>query len=292
MSWQQLLVPVDAGDVARAEALLRLAGAEALMLDDAAGEPLFEPPVGTTPLWPRVLLRALFPARVDLAAVASLLGDIESIGDVRFAALADADWQEAWRQEMRPREFGARLLLTPADHEEPGGGRRHVKLHMGLAFGTGRHPTTALCLQWLDAHVARGQRVLDYGCGSGVLAIAALKLGADSAWATDVEHQALDAAAANARLNGVADALWIGTPDALPAVEADVTVANILAEPLVKSAAELAARTRPGGRIVLSGILEDQADGVVSAYAADFDAFEQVESGGWIRIAARRREPA
>lgn len=292
MPWQQLLVRLDAGDVARAEALLQLAGAEALALNDAAGQDLLEPAAGSTPLWRRVQLRALFPADTDIAAVAALLDDVDSVDELRVAALADADWEAAWRQRVEARAIGTRLLLTPPDHGAPAGDRRQVKLHMGLAFGTGEHPTTALCLAWLDAHVVPGSSVLDYGCGSGVLAIAALRLGAARAWATDFESQALDATAANARLNGVAHALWIGLPDALPAIEADVTVANILAGPLASLAGPLAARTAPGGHIVLSGILAEQADGVVSAYAADFDAFEQAESGGWVRIAARRREPA
>lgn len=292
MPWQQLLVRLDAGDVAQAEALLQLAGAEALILDDDGGEPILEPPAGSAPLWPRVLLQALFPVDVDLTAVAGLLGEIESIGDIRVASLEDADWVNTWRQKITAREIGARLLLTPADHGAPSGGRQQVRLHMGIAFGTGEHPTTALCLEWLDAHVSPGHTLLDYGCGSGVLAIAALRLGAAHAWATDTESQALEATAANARLNGVADALWIGTPDALPAIAADVTAANILAGPLAELAGELAARTRAGGHIVLSGILEEQADGVVSAYTADFNAFEQAARDGWVRIAARRRPPA
>ena len=291
MPLQQLLVRLDAGDVAHAEALLQLAGAEALILDSAGGEPVWEPAPGEAPLWGRVLLRALFADGVDLSAAASLLAGLQSAAEIRIAPLADADWMRARRHKIRPRKIGEKLLLTPAEEHAADSARRQIKLHMGLAFGTGEHPTTLLCLEWLDGHLEPGQTVLDYGWGSGVLAIAALRLGAAYAWAVDTERQALDATAANAELNAVADRLWIGAPGALEPVEADVIVANILARPLQQLAPRFAARTRYGGHIVLSGILEDQADSVVSAYTGEFEDFEHAQRAGWVRIAARRRPP-
>lgn len=289
MAWQQLLVRLDAGDVARAEALLELAGGQALALSDADDAPLVEPAPGETPLWPRVVLRALFPAGADLRSVARLLGDIESAEDVRVDTLADEQWALAWRRAIHPRDIGRRLRVTPADEKPPNGPRRQVKLHMGLAFGTGEHPTTQLCLEWLDGALTAGQTVIDYGTGSGVLAIAALRLGAAFAWATDNDNQACEAAADNARLNAVEDRIWIGAPGALPDATADVVLANIVARPLTDLAARFAAHTAAQGHVVLSGLLDTQVDEVVSAYSRDYEDFDVESRGGWARIAARRR---
>jgi ribosomal protein L11 methyltransferase len=160
---------------------------------------------------------------------------------------------------------------------------------MGLAFGTGEHATTAQCLEWLERHVANGITVLDYGCGSGILALAALALGARFAYAVDNDPQAVTAAQANAALNGAADRLFVGEPAALPAVRVDVLVANILAGPLVELAPMFAERVVPGGMLVLSGILEAQAARVAAAYTADFSDVSQAARDGWVRLAARRK---
>jgi ribosomal protein L11 methyltransferase len=159
---------------------------------------------------------------------------------------------------------------------------------MGLAFGTGEHPTTALCLDWLEQRVASGMTMLDYGCGSGILALAALKLGARLAYAVDNDGQALLATRANAVLNGVGERLFVSAPEALPDVQVDVLAANILARPLVELAPTFAQRLRPGGSLVLSGILASQAATVAEAYAAEFDDLEQTARDGWLRLSARR----
>jgi ribosomal protein L11 methyltransferase len=159
---------------------------------------------------------------------------------------------------------------------------------MGFAFGTGEHPTTALCLEWLDAHVAPGNTVLDYGCGSGILALAALALGASTAWATDTDPQALLATRANGALNGVAERLHVAAPEDLEVLPVDVLVANILARPLIELAPKLAPRVRPGGRLVLAGLLERQAADVTAAYAPWFGAFERGTQDTWVRLAAVR----
>jgi ribosomal protein L11 methyltransferase len=163
-----------------------------------------------------------------------------------------------------------------------------VKLNLGLAFGTGDHPTTALCLEWLDANLEPGTRLLDYGCGSGILAIAALRLGAATASAVDIDPQALLATRENADLNNVASQLWIGLPDDLPETEADVLVANILAGPLQDLAARFHELVSPGGRIVLSGILAGQSRAVQEAYAGHFGPFDEQQCDGWIRLSATR----
>jgi ribosomal protein L11 methyltransferase len=159
---------------------------------------------------------------------------------------------------------------------------------MGLAFGTGAHPTTALCLDWLDANLTAGATVLDYGCGSGVLAIAALALGASRAWAVDNDPQALSATSANAALNRVSGRLFVGAPESLPKVAVDVLVANILAAPLIELAPALTACLGRGGSLVLSGVLDHQAPRVMAAFAPDFGAFDVDAVQGWARLTARR----
>jgi ribosomal protein L11 methyltransferase len=286
---QQLTLQLDAAAVATAEALLELAGAESIALADAGDDPVLEPLPETTPLWPHVTLRAVFPADAELASVGELLRSACTVRDVRVTVLRDADWQAAIRQVFKARAFGQRIWLAPADDAAVPAGRIGIRLHMGLAFGTGEHPTTALCLDWLDTHVRPGATVLDYGCGSGVLAIAALALGASRAWATDSDPQALVATRSNAELNGAAQRLTIAAPEALPAVTVDIVAANILAGPLIALAPRLAAHIRPGGALVLAGILSTQAAEVTQAYAPYCTDFAQTSEQGWVRLAAIRR---
>ena len=286
---QQLTLQLDAAAVKTAEALLELAGAESIALADAGDDPVLEPPPETTPLWPHVMLRAVFPADAELASVGALLKSACAARNVKVAALRDADWQAAIRQVFKARAFGRRIWLAPADDAVVAAGRIGIRLHMGLAFGTGEHPTTALCLDWLDAHVRAGATVLDYGCGSGVLAIAALALGASHAWATDNDPQALAATRSNAELNGAAERLEIAAPQALPAVTVDIVVANILAGPLIALAPRLAAHLRPGGALVLAGVLSTQAAQVAQAYAPYCTDFTQTTEQNWVRLAAIRR---
>jgi ribosomal protein L11 methyltransferase len=287
---QQLTLQLEGADVPAAEALLELAGAESIAFADAADDPVLEPLPETTPLWPHVVVRAVFSGDKDLSGLGDLLRRSCRAVSVRIASIRDADWQEAIRQVFKARAFGRRIWLAPADDASVPAGRTGIRLHMGLAFGTGEHPTTALCLDWLDGAIGGGETVLDYGCGSGVLAIAALALGAQHAWATDNDPQALTATRANAELNGVEAELTINEPEAVPPVATDVVVANILAGPLIALAPKIAPHVRPGGALVLSGILVSQADGVTRAYAPYCTDFEQTTEQGWVRISARRRQ--
>jgi ribosomal protein L11 methyltransferase len=286
---QQLTVQLDAAAVPTAEALLELAGAESISLADAGDDPVLEPLPETTPLWPNVTLRAVFSADAELSSVLGLLERACGARNAEVSPLRDADWQAAIRQVFKARPFGQRIWLAPADDPEVPAGRIGLRLHMGLAYGTGEHPTTALCLGWLDANVRAGATLLDYGCGSGVLGIAALALGAGHVWATDNDPQALAATRSNAELNGVTSRITIAAPEALPAVTVDLVAANILAGPLVALAPLLATHLRPGGAIVLAGLLAAQAADVTQAYAPYCTDFAQTSEQAWVGLAAVRR---
>jgi ribosomal protein L11 methyltransferase len=293
MAWQQLVV--DAGDVdpEALSAFFEAHGALSVTLVDAADQPLFEPDPGTTPLWSATRVTALFAADVQLAPIKQALAREFGAGLLARAveeAVPDQDWERAWLDRFQPMRFGEHLWICPAGQRPPAApGQVLIDLDPGLAFGTGTHPTTALCLEWLDRHPPAGQQVLDFGCGSGILAIAALKLGAASVWAVDIDQQALWASRENAARNQVADKLHTGLPDALPAQRYDLLLANILVNPLIELAPRLADRVKSGGQLVLSGILSGQAGEVQRAYAAWFDFTPPVEVQGWVRLQAVRR---
>lgn len=288
MHWQQITLRLTSDELPRVEALLRLAGCHAISVTDDGDEPILEPAVGETPVWPRVALRALFPDAADIAQIAALVGVQTGASRAEIERIADADWVRAWRQTITPIRVGSRLEIAPVDGSPSTAGR--LVLNMGLAFGTGRHPTTRLCLEWLADRIRGGETVLDYGCGSGILALAALRLGASYAWATDDDPQALAATADNVKLNDVGDSIWIGPPGALQCGHVDLIVANILAGPLAALAPSFAALQSPGARIVLSGVLPGQATDVEAAYADFYRSLTAKTSGGWSRIVGLRRE--
>jgi len=296
MPWQQLIVEAGELDPEQLSAFFEAQGALSVTLVDAADQPLFEPDPGTTPLWAATRVTALFAADVDLPAVRGALA--ARFGHALAARLAssvldDQDWERAWLERFHPMQFGANLWICPAGQRPPEApGQVLIDLDPGLAFGTGTHPTTALCLAWLDAHPPRGLEVLDYGCGSGVLAIAALKLGADSAWGVDIDRQALWASNDNAARNQVGERLATGLPDVLSGRSFDLVLANILANPLIELAPRLAGLVRPGGHLVLSGILAGQAAAVQQAYAPWFDFSLPAVLDGWVRLQAVRQPAA
>ena len=267
MNWQLLELSLSADDLPRVETLLRLAGVQAISLNDAAGAEILEPAPGTTPLWPEIRVRALFPEGSSADATRRALESaFQSSNPIRVRQLDNDEWKGTWAQRPTTQLIGEGLVLLAAEEEWADPFRAAVKLNLGLAFGTGDHPTTALCLEWLDANLEPGTRLLDYGCGSGILAIAALRLGAATASAVDIDPQALLATRENADLNDVASQLWISLPDELPEAESDVLVANILAGPLQDLATRFRELVSPGGRIVLSGILAGQSRAVQDAY--------------------------
>ena len=290
MDWQQLELELPAAQLPQAEALLGLLGARSLTLLGAGGDEILEPEPETTPLWNRTRVRALFDAEVDVAGIAALLCRHLGTGlAMNISSLPQSAWADAAHAVPKVIDIGRRLSIAPADAEPHVGSRTVVRLYRGPGFGTGEHPTTRLCLQWLDAELLNGARVIDFGCGSGILAVAALCLGAARAWAVDIEPQAIDATRANARLNGVADRLWAGAPAELDAPGADLLLANILARPLIELAPRLAAQLDADGTLVLSGILASQRDAVAAAYVGQFAAVEFVELDGWVRLIATRR---
>jgi len=281
----------------RAQALadaLAEAGALAVALEDAApGSAAAER--GAQPIapgaWPRTRLVALAEAGADARALVAHASARCGIAapEIATARLEDEDWVRCAQAQFGPQQVGRRLWVVPSWCEAPDPRALNLRIDPGLAFGTGEHPSTRLVLAWLEANVEGGERLLDYGCGSGVLAIAALRLGARAAVAVDVDPAALAVAAANARANGVA--LQTVAPQALAAGHPpfDLVVANILAGTLVALAAELAARTRPGGRIALSGILAAQAQEVIPAYTPHFDCALCASEEDWVLVAGRRR---
>lgn len=295
--WISVQVTVEAEDIDKTEQTLDDLGAVALTLLDAADHPLHEPGPGETPIWPRVVVQALLPAETSVATVTEALvqaGLIDAATALEWSELADRDWTRAWMDRYRPMQFGHGLWICPSHVEPDPEWPLVIKLDPGLAFGSGTHPTTALCLEWIAA-LAPGDigRVIDFGCGSGVLAIAAALKGAREVIAIDHDPQALSATLDNARRNGVADRITAIAPvslnDLMPAGEtAQLVVANILAGPLIELATTLTDRVAPGTALVLSGILPEQAEAVAAAYR-DLDPEPLVsERDGWIRIVCRR----
>ena len=270
---------------------LEASGASSVTLEDAGDDPQLEPQTGATPLWPRVRVRALYERPVDTDSVYSVLPVVAPVTNVRVREIAGRDWLAAAREDIEPIEFGS-LWIGP-QWADPPPDRIVVRLEPGLAFGSGRHPTTRLCLERLAAKPPVGVEVIDYGCGSGILAVAAAALGARRVIAFDIDPQALRATGENARSNGVSDRVSVvaaGPATSTPVVEpAMLVVANIVSGTLVELAPTLSSLTRPGGDLVLSGILEAQTDTVAGAYHRAFDLRVGDERDGWIRLDGRRR---
>ncbi len=295
MAFLSVRFDTDAASAERWSDALIAAGALSVDVSDpAAGTPdeapLYGEPGAAPPgLWRVSRIDALLPADADAARLVSdaarAIGAPTPAHETR--EVADQDWVRATQSQFGPIAIGEGFWIVPSWCEPPQRDAIVLELDPGLAFGTGSHPTTRLCLEWLREAVSGGESVLDYGCGSGILAIAAAKLGAGSVVGTDIDPHALAASQANARANGVEARLV--PPDRLPAGGSDLVVANILAGPLVLLAPALAARTKPGGRIALSGILDAQADEVVAAYARWFTLAVWRRLDGWVLVAGMRR---
>ncbi len=295
MPWLQITVETKETESERIAAALHEAGAAAVTLQDAADQPLFQLQPGETPLWAETHVIGLFEEGADAEAILAQLQDPDA-GSAplrsRVTTLPDQDWERAWMDQFHPMRFGERLWVVPHWHTPPDPDAVNIMLDPGLAFGTGTHPTTALCLEWLDGEALREKTVIDFGCGSGILAIAAAKLGAARVWAVDHDPQALQATRDNARANGVADIISTCTAEDLPAPQADVLLANILAAPIISLAPHFAALLHPGGRVLLSGILAAQADEVLEKYRTWFTMAPVAVREEWIRAHGRRNNTA
>ena len=287
MPWLQVSVTAEREQTPLLELLFENLGALSVSLGDAEDHPILEPGPGDQPLWPQTRITALFDGTRDAP---SLGVELRSALPPRVAQslalerVEDRIWERVWMDDFKPMRFGGRLWVCPRDMPAGTGDAVTIELDPGLAFGTGTHPTTGLCLEWLDVADLRDLTVIDYGCGSGILAIAALRLGASTAIAVDHDPQALEATVNNAARNRVNQRLSVHLPSEVPDAQAHVLLANILATPLIELCASLAERVERGGRIVLSGILSEQAEPVSRAYQPYFKMRPPVTREGWVRL--------
>lgn len=293
MTWQQVICHTTAEHQDALSELMENTGSASVTLTDAADQPMLEPLPGETPIWDQLVLTALFPAKQDLTQLLLLLELQKQAGAlhaIHVEKLEDRPWVREWMDQFHPMQFGSRLWIYPSWHEAPDDNSVKILLDPGLAFGTGTHPTTALCLEWLDSANLAGKSVLDYGCGSGILAIAAAKLGATDILATDIDPQALESTVNNAERNGLpADAIQTCYPEAVPTdKQYDIVIANILSGPLVKLADTLLTHLKPDGQLVLSGILAEQSKNIQSAYGSHLMHTETVHKEDWIRFSGIR----
>jgi ribosomal protein L11 methyltransferase len=291
--WRQLSTAVPESLAEAVSDRLFDLGALSVSFEDEGDQPLFEPKPGETPIWRDTRVIGLFEEAVDIDEVRTELADAFQEGAFsgwRVDEIQDQAWERAWLEHFKPMQFGEKLWVIPTGFEPPTQ-EDAVCVHLdpGLAFGTGTHPTTALCMQWLDGVDVKGKSVVDFGCGSGILAIAALLLGAESAVATDIDPQALTATADNALKNGVEAKVFCCLPEKMPKIKADILLANILSNPLIELSGLIASYVRSGGRLALSGILREQAEGVWQAYEPYFILDEPVFQEDWTRITGIRK---
>jgi len=297
MDWRQFVMDLEKLNPDRVEAVLTRHGAQSITFTDAGDKPVLEPAPGETPMWTDMRVTGLFSPDADLKTLqddlkASL--GIDSLPAHEVTELKDRAWEREWLKDFGPMRFGERLWILPDGESIDAKGAVIVRLEPGLAFGTGTHATTALCLDWLDSLSLRDKTILDYGCGSGVLAIAALKLGCGNAVAMDIDPQAVTATQANAERNRVVDALAVTNGPGGIDGQFDVVVANILAGPLIELAETIAGHVKSGCLLALSGILSEQVDEVLAAYQPwiAFDEAVTKEQDGqvWARLTGRRIE--
>lgn len=292
MTWLELSVRVARQTAPLVESLLQNEPVLALTLTDDADDPVLEPGVGETPLWPSVCVTALFSGDTPvepLTHMLSLLPGVDRPQQVNFRKFEDQQWERVWLDRFKPMQFGSGLWIVPGDAPVPESALHVLRLDPGLAFGTGTHPTTHMCLEWMDGHDFSGETVVDYGCGSGVLGITAAIKRAKTVICIDNDPQALTATSDNAKRNGVQDIIEGLSPEQFKPRPADVVLANILAGPLVELAPRLSASVRSDGLLVLSGILEEQADEVENAYAGDFRDLQKKVMDGWVLLTGIRK---
>lgn len=286
--WQKLSIGVHGDQTEQLSDLLTEAGAVAVTVEAGNEEEIFEPEVGTTPFWGESKVIGLFPVESNLAQVLTFVKQAvypHAILNHVIEQLEDQDWQKLCTDQFKPICFANKLWVSPSWDHPPNDQKPVVWLDPGLAFGTGAHPTTALCLEWLATQVQPDQRVVDYGCGSGILGVAAIKLGAKECWAVDNDPQALEATMENAKRNNLNfEQIQAVLPEDLPKLEVDLLVANILANPLVSLAPVLGKLLKRGGKIALSGILHYQVKMILDAYTPLFRFDPPVQKEEWVLL--------
>ncbi|PPA30365.1 50S ribosomal protein L11 methyltransferase [Aeromonas jandaei] len=290
MPWIQIRINATAKTADKVSNMLLGRGAQAVTFMDAKDVPVYEPMPGETPLWGETEVMGLFDAETDPAPTIAFFQQIfgENVG-YKVEQLEDKDWVREWMDHFHPMQFGERLWICPSWRDVPNPDAVNVMLDPGLAFGTGTHPTTALCLQWLDGLDLAGKTVVDFGCGSGILGIAALKLGAARVIGIDIDPQAIQASRDNAARNGVAEQIELYLPADQPQdVEADVVVANILAGPLRELAPLIAGHGKAGSLMALSGVLESQAPELETIYGQWFEMDPTAVKEEWCRLSGRK----
>jgi len=290
MAWHQLSVVTDERTAPELSDFFSELGAVSVTYSDAEDEPVYEPAIDQIQIWSNTRVIALFELDTDPDVVQTLVFN-QFIGHPLHGWLAeviqDQAWERVWMDHFHPMQFADKLWVCPSGQEVAETGQVCMTLDPGLAFGTGTHPTTALCLEWLAAHDLRDKVIIDYGCGSGILAVAALLLGAERAQCVDIDPQALEATHYNAEKNRVLDRISYCLPEQFDVTQADVVVANILAKPLIELSAAIAALVKPGGQLILSGILNEQAQAVAEAYRAQgLRVSEPTSQEDWCRLDA------
>ncbi len=292
-SWQQINCHCNKSFQDEICKCMESADALSITWQDAGDTPVLEPLPGETPLWDDLIITALFAGDIDISKLQDTLEANKQRWQISknvIETIEDQDWERAWMEDFHPMKFGENLWIYPSWNEVPDDDSTKIILDPGLAFGSGTHPTTAMCLEWLDANPPKGLSVIDYGCGSGILAIAAAKLGARKILATDIDKQALIATRDNMQKNHIADnAIETCFPDALNKDPVDLLIANILSGPLVELATTFSQLCKTSGTIVLSGILEEQTNSIKEAYNEYFDNIMVAQKENWIRITGIRR---
>lgn len=291
MPWIQLTLSCNEEHAPQVGDMLMANGAQAITYRDGADTPIFEPRPGDVILWEHTLATGLFDADADIKTIiANLKKSNVFDNDLQYKvdALEDKDWEREWMDNFHPIRFGEHLWICPSWRDIPNPSAVNILLDPGMAFGTGTHPTTAMCLRWLDANPPKGKNTLDFGCGSGILGIAALLFNAKHAIGIDIDQQALIATKDNAARNGVSDKFDVFLPSEQPQTQVDLVLANVLAGPLRELSETILAFVKPGGQLVLSGILERQVDDVIAAYQPDIAFDTPTIDGDWAMLSGTR----
>jgi len=298
VKWLQIHITVEQAQVEFTETLLSSLGAVSVTLDDAENQDLLEPLPGETPLWNKVIVTGIYAQEegedIDVTALETFIRTQLPTEPMRSEFLEDQVWERSWMDYYEPIQIGEKYWIVPEWIEPPEADAVNIKLDPGLAFGTGNHASTFLCLQWLGKTDVKDKVVIDYGCGSGILGVAALLLGAKKVYATDIDPQAVLATKQNAELNGVLENLYVGLPEEFNAEfknqQADILVANILAGPLMSLAKEFSTLIKSEGEFALAGVIEEQVTDVSSIYSEFFDIVEvEKREETWCRISGSRK---